>query len=315
MSPSSAFLLAVLGAATLPAPAAIDVRDVQVPAPLLRRTANPELSGLVWAPTLERYLVLSDDTGLEKAGTHHAPWVLTMTAAGVLDPEPLAIAGVKELNDAEAITAGPDGTFFLITSHSRNRKGKLKAARCQALHLALEGRGLKVIGRLPLADAKPSVAELAGAARGAEIDIEGVAYHQGALYLGLKEPLREGGRAVILRIADPVGAAKRGKVEANAFTRWAEIPLSAGAGKAAAGISDLLFLADGSLVVLANSPTGADGGGSIWHLRKPGEAPTLLQHTSGLKPEGVALAPDGSLTVVFDRGQEVPQWLRLALPR
>ena len=36
---------------------------IGVPEALLTRTTMPEPSGIVWSPTLQRYLIVSDDTG------------------------------------------------------------------------------------------------------------------------------------------------------------------------------------------------------------------------------------------------------------
>lgn len=54
------------------------------------------------------------------------------------------------------------------------------------------------------------------------------------------------------------------------------------------------------------------GGGALWLL--DGEKTTRLRHFDGLKPEGVTLAPDGSLVVVFDEGAAPPKWLRMPAP-
>jgi hypothetical protein len=85
------------------------------------------------------------------------------------------------------------------------------------------------------------------------------------------------------------------------------------------GISDLTFLADGSLVMTANAPKGGpkDHGGAVWLARAPvGKvAPVLLHRFPDLKPEGITLSARGhSLVVVFDRDREPPKWTEIALP-
>src|SRR5579859_5915668 len=111
-----------------------DARPIRVPEALRARTCNPEPSAIVWCAPLDRYLVVSDDTGRRELGTYHAPFVLAMSEAGVLDDEPVPIVGIDRLNDPEAASPGPDGTLFLATSHSRNRRGKTKRERRQLLH-------------------------------------------------------------------------------------------------------------------------------------------------------------------------------------
>jgi hypothetical protein len=300
-----------------------------VPPELARRTSNPEPSGIVWCPPLERYLVVSDDTGHKGEGTNHAPWVLTMTANGRFDAQPLPILGLPRLNDAEALTTGPDGTYFLATSHSPRRSGKDAGAdRSLVLHLAAARQGLRVLGRFSLTgahgDGQAALLTAAGLDPAGRLDIEAIAYHDGALYVGFKSPLASNGAAVIVRVADPVGVARAERLPPGAVSRWAEVELRVddGGRRVAQGISDMTFLPDGSLALLSNTPKGKEksggGGGALWRLKNPGAKGAraeLLKHFDHLKPEGVTLAADGkSLVVVLDHDQQQPLWARWPLP-
>lgn len=297
---------------------------VEVPAELLARTSMPELSGVAWSERLARYLVISDDTGDRAQGTSHAPWLFTMSRAGALDRAPLVIAGLERLNDAEAICAGPDGTFFLATSHSLDKKGRAKGERRRLLQLRLlpePERALHVTGALDLS----ALMEDPQVAPAGRVDIEAMAFRDGALYLGLKAPLTAAGAAQIVRVRGVAAALRQGAVAPDAIERFAEVPLQVpalpggpGAPMVAQGISDMGFLPDGSLVLLANSPKHLppDGGGALWWLRTATGAPRLLRRFPGLKPEGVTLSPDGkALVIVFDRDRQPPQWLLQPLPR
>lgn len=96
--------------------------------PALRARTRFEPSGLTWSPRLDRFVLVSDDTGL--AGeTEHVPWLFTMDVRGVVDPEPLVVAGIDGVSDLEAIAPAPDGGLYLLASQSRSRKGKRPAAR------------------------------------------------------------------------------------------------------------------------------------------------------------------------------------------
>lgn len=318
MSAASVSLLAALlvaDVAAAPVP-----REVIVPPALVRVTAAPELSGLVWSSALARYLVVTDDAGLRALGTSHAPWVLALDATGRLDDTPIPISGVGELDDPEAICAGPDGAFYVVTSHAPNREGRTPRARRQLLALEVQGRGLAVRGRLDLTaiEGDRSLLELAGLDRKGRLDVEGLAFREGALYVGLKSPLAASGGAVILRLMEADAAFRAGRIRAAALTRWAELPLclETPAGRTCQGIADLLFLDDGALLIAANTPKGApsDGGGAVWRLDPGAARPRLVRRFPGLKPEGLSLAPGGkSVVVVFDRGQEQsPLWMELA---
>lgn len=294
-----------------PAPA-----PMTVPAALLARTSMPEPSGIVWSAPLNRYILVSDDTGDKQQGTNHAPWLFTMSRDGVLDEAPLPISGLEKLNDAEALCAGPGGTYFLATSHSANKKGKDKPERRRLFHLSLSGRTLTILGSLDLAGA---IVE-SGLLPSTSVDIEALAYASsgGQLYVGLKAPQNAQGAAYILRVRDVSAAMKAGSLSAASIERFAEVPLLAAtaAGPVVQGISDMSFLPDGALALLANSPKGLapDGGGALYVLRA-GSAPRLVRRFIGLKPEGVTLTDDGkSLLLVFDNDRRPPLFLRQPMP-
>ena len=291
--------------------------SMEVPDALRQQNERIEASGIVWATTLQRYLIVSDDTGI---GDHkHRPWIFAMNRQGVLDATPITIRGIDELNDAEAICAGPDGTFFLTTSHSLNQKGRARPARRMLLQLGLEGRALRVLGQLDLTatQERGGLLGLAGLDPGGSLDIEAITYREGALLVGLKAPLTTQGGAVILRLDRPVEVLRAGRIPAGSLSRFLESTLEAtrSHGIVRRGISDLVGLPDGSLVLVANSPKGmpGDGGGAMYRLR--GSAAVLVREFPGLKPEGVTLAEDGKgLVLVFDTDLHRPLWTRVALP-
>ncbi len=55
------------------------------------RVSRFEPSGLVWVSSLDRYIVVSDETGVDRA----RPWLFTMSRRGVIDPEPLVIEVIE----------------------------------------------------------------------------------------------------------------------------------------------------------------------------------------------------------------------------
>jgi hypothetical protein len=295
-------------------------QKVTVPASLKARSATIEPSGIAWAKALDRYLVVSDDTG--DSGNHHQPWVLAMTRAGAFDEAPIPIEGLTELNDAESITAGPDGLFFLSTSHSLNKRGHESAARQMLLLLELAGRTLRVAGRVDLKTARAAdgrgLLEIAGLPADGRLDIEAITFREGSLLIGLKSPLTAKNDAVVLRLASPVAALRAGKLAPGAVTRQWDVTLAVTDKRIPQGIADLATLPDGSLAIAANAPKGgaADGGGALYHfVPGAGTAPRLLRHFSGLRPEGVTVSADGKeLLVVFDQNDDPPMWMTWPLP-
>jgi multidrug resistance efflux pump len=292
--------------------------------PALSQRSRFEPSGLLTRAGESRYLVVSDDTGRD--GDEGTPWLFAMSAAGVVEPEPVPVSGVAELNDIEGITAGDAGEIYLLSSQSYSKKGKRKASRTALLRLRPEGRGFRVDGEVHLAemlDAAPARAASLGLTDGTRaLDIEGLAFRQGALYLGLKAPLDPQGNAMIWRVGAPASLfsadkASPRRLDDASFALWgrARVDVDVAGQTTPGGISDLLFLADGSLA-LTSTPSTADGAaGALWRVDRPeggALSPRLLQRFPGLKPEGIApsLSP-GKLMVVFDTGSAAPLFQEL----
>jgi len=304
-------------------PAMPPLREVIVPPALRAVTSNPEFSGIAWCPPMKRYLVVTDDSGFHDKPSDHAPMLVALSEAGVLDETPVPIVGVKKLNDPESLCPGPGGTFFLVTSHSLNKKDESHKSRRQLLHLAVEKRSLRVLGALDLSEADngKSLLETAGLPKDGRLDIEAITYRDHALFIGLKSPLTADGRAVVLRLANPEKNLKQGKYPASNLAVFATYPLcvDVDGNKVCEGVSDLLFLHDGSLAVTANAPKGGpkDKGGSLWRIPAPIKTatPELLYRFPGFKPEGVAYTPDQKeLIIVFDTDQETPRFTRVPRP-
>jgi len=299
------------------------VRTIAVPADLASVTSNPEPSGIVWSASLRRYLVVTDDSGLRRTGTNHSPLLLGLNQDGSFDKAPIPIVGVKAINDPESICAGPDGTFFLVTSHSPNHDNRTKAERRQLLQLK-EAKGvLHVLAGMDLTKVKgaESLLALAGLPSDGRLDIEAITYRNDALFIGFKSPLTPTGEAVILRISNPLAVLRVGKLDAGSVQRFLAVPLCVDVkgDRVCQGISDMTFLPDGSLVLSANAPKGGpkDHGGALWHLQTPvgKRPPVLINRFSRLKPEGVTLSASGrSLLVVFDCDTQTPKWTEIPLP-
>lgn len=306
-------------------PPPADAPLMVVPAPL-KRQSRLEPSGLLWVDSLDRYLMVSDDTGT-KAAHDHAPWLFTMDRHGHVDANPRILKGIESVNDLEAITSLTDGLFYILASQSHSRKGKRKKNRQVFLRVALAGTELRVVGVQHLASlldgAGPSFLAKLGIDSTAQLDIEGMTVRDGSLLIGLKEPLDAEGRAIIWKLDFPDRLFATGDIRTCGLSWWTSVAMEVKADGTSVkgGISELLTLPDGSLLIGATA-SGIDADtqdGALYLARTPTSNTMLarqLRAFPGLKPEGLALSPTpGRFTVVFDRGSRTPSWLELPWPR
>jgi hypothetical protein len=293
-----------------------------VPDALTARTRF-EPSAIAWSPARDRFIIASDDTGQGKT-SEHVPWLFTMDTTGRVDAEPLIVAGIPAFSDLEALTPGPDASFYLLASQSRSRKGKRPAARQLFAQIAVDASGARVLASTSLADQLDAAGNqfltTLGLTDTDDLDLEGLtSTRAGGLLFGVKQPVASDG-AAIWHLADPA-ALLAGNLAGAGLTRWGAVPLTVQAAGAPrpAGIADLLELADGTLLI-ASTASGADPttqDGALWLATgKDGLAsPRLLRTFPGLKPEGIALRHDGAaLVVVFDTSAAPGLWMELPWP-
>lgn len=300
-----------------PAPAA--PAALQVSGELLSRTRF-EPSGLVWVAALDRYVVVSDDTGTTEKDDH-APWLFTMSSTGAIDPQPLVVTGLADLNDLESIATDGAGGLWLLSSQSQSKKGKRPENRRRLVHVVFTKAGEAKVDKyadlVGLIDAAPPATRAAlGVLDTTSLDIEGMAYKDGALYFGLKSPVDTAGRALIWRTAAP-DRLLAGDLAGAKLELWSRVRLTVEADgrKVPAGIADMVFW-DSDTLILAVTASGADNkaeAGALYVARATAGdlAPVHVRTFPGLKPEGIARGPKDTLAVVFDRGTDAAQWVQL----
>jgi hypothetical protein len=299
-------------------------KDMMVP-DRLRSLSRLEPSGLVWIDSLSRYLMVSDDTGF-KGSNNHAPWLFAMDADGRLDPEPLKIQGLESVNDLESITAQDNGLIYILASQSFSRKGKRKKNRQLFARLVNEGGSFRADGAVHFASlldrSSDEFRQGLGINDTSQLDIEGMTTRNGSILMGLKAPLDSKGRAIIWKMDFPERLFGSGDIESCGLTHWTSVQLKVKADGASVpgGISELLALPDGTLLIGATA-SGIDAesqDGAIYFSKAPTVGTTYARRVNefgGLKPEGLALSPrTGRYAVVFDRGSELPSWLELPWP-
>jgi multidrug resistance efflux pump len=291
--------------------------------PALLGTSRFEPSGLAWDPAHHRFIVVSDDTGHDGKGEHE-PLLFSMDDAGVVSAEPIRVAGLNQLNDAESIARTRSGAWFVLSSQSQSKKGKRSRARTTFAELEADGAGFRAKTHTSLWEALQGLSDEQWSAlgvpkgRSAELDIEGMTANGDELLLGLKSPLADGGRAIVWRLRDPSALAAGKSAAEVGLELWATVTLAVPVGETevAAGISELLTTPAGTLWIAATPSleSGAEDGGALYRmsLQAPVSSPERVRTFPGLKPEGLGLAPSaGAVTVVFDRGAAAGLWVQV----
>jgi len=287
----------------------------------LRKASRFEPSGVVWVPEMNRYLIVSDDTGIKDQKSDHAPWVFTMNNEGVVDAVPLRLTGINEVNDLEAIASAGHNSYYFCSSQNISKQGKRPKNREFLIKVKRESSGLKVLDKinlLSLIENSCSSAELAqlGLIR-KEIDgrpvlnIEGMVRHGNALYFGLKEPALNG-HAILLKLKDVDALFNYHRLSPGQLTLAGEVNLGSFKGKNAT-FSDLYMDPEGELWALSTiaDVEFSDQMGTlhrIKHFSDGNPEAEMVIRFPEMKPEGVCLNPSGGLLIVMDRDDQTPMF-------
>lgn len=283
-------------------------RPMGVPAELKARSRF-EPSGVVWLADIERYLVVSDDTGF-KDRDNHAPWVFFMDRAGQVEPEPVTVKGLESVNDLEAVTLADRDILYLVTSQSVNRSGNRPAARQLLVRVKRTGRRLEAVGSVQLL---PRWKEVLKGGEQEALDVEGIAWRDDTLYFGLKQPLGPDG-ALIWKMKRVDALFTAAAVRPGTLSLHAAVDLGSFQGRRA-GFSELAFGPDGGLYALSTIPgaVGSEQEGAFLRLG-PGRDNRMdarvLARFQGLKPEGLCATGRDGFLIVFDTGEDTPLFLK-----
>jgi len=309
-----AVLVTEISRGAIAAATATKTQEAQVPA-ALTSLSRLEVSGAVWWPARDRFLVVSDDTGHKKQGKH-APWLFTVSKEGIFDPDPVLIEGVDKVSDLESVTVSPSGDLYLLTSQSRNKRGRRPVHRQWFLRAKMDAAGIRVTGKIALASALEShfdLEERAALGLTDQLDIEGMAWHDGGLLLGLKAPVAEGIKARVWRLSKPDALFDgRGLGPAGAgLTTFGLFHLPTGPGDAPGGVSDLRV--EGKTLYILSTLADGPAAGAAWRVDLDSEhmKPKLMTRWPGLKPEAISRSKAGPLIVFFDLGKRTPRLTRI----
>ncbi|MCU0644645.1 MAG: efflux RND transporter periplasmic adaptor subunit, partial [bacterium] len=291
---------------------------MEVPDRLWQQTRF-EPSGVAWLPDLGKYLIVSDDTGIQDAPNDHAAYLFLMDENGKVDAAPAPLIGINAVNDLEAIAPAGDEIFYLVSSQNISKKNKRPGSRELIIKIKGDGDKLVVQGQVEflsllirsfnLSELKTLGLEKFEADGQPVLNIEGAAFHDNALYLGLKKPISEKG-AIIWKLEEVDDIFNAQKLAPNQLSVYGYVQLGQNKNKPA-GISDLLFDQNGRLWALS---TIADAGnddqlGGLHRIDRFADGrleATRIFSFPNLKPEGICLHGTERFLVVFDKDNENP---------
>jgi len=210
-----------------------------------------------------------------------------------------------EWDDMEDLSAVDDHRFFAMTSHSRTKKGKLKEERGQLMLISKEKKYFQVeqswsLRERILSALENSVGdaidlETTEAASPDEggLNVEGLSYHEGHLYLGLRSPLTDKGEALVLTINN-----------ADALLTG-EDPKFGDVIKLALGKNGIRGMTSRGkdLVVIAGASDDSDSTFGLYEWTpgtKDAETFPLIEFKALIRPEAVVAEKDGFYTFVQD---------------
>ncbi len=282
----------------------------------LKAASNFEPSGLWWIDKEKKFLVVSDDTG--RGRLSNRPVLFLMDETGNVDDRMVEISGIEEVRDLEGITGDDKGRVYLMCSQVSGSSGRKKASRELLIRGRYEKRSLVDVKKVHFLSVLEealnrdrAMAEELGIDDVGELNVEGIAWHRGKLYLGLDSPLDDKGRSLIWVLKDPDALFSGQSLDASTLQLWARVHLSSFGKKQKDGIGDMLFTGEGDLILLS----GRIEGGKVWRVQAPSGGmlePRQLKSFRNLNPEGCSLTSGGDrLFIVFDQGKEEPRWYHM----
>ncbi len=213
-------------------------------------------------------------------------------------------------DDMEALASFDNKNFFAVTSHSRTKKGLRKAEREKLILMTKNANQISILKSWTLRDL---VVQFLEKSLGDELDIksvkssgpndgglniEGMAYWRGVLYLGLRSPLTRDGKAIILSLTNVAEMLKGANPSIGEV-----LPVDL-EGRGIRGLDSNLL----GILILSGSQNDVSETFGLFQYIPEGnrvEFLTLKGFESLLRPEGVVTHSNGIMTFVQDF--EAPQ--------
>ena len=285
----------------------------------LNKQSRFEPSGIVWQKDIGKYLIVSDDTGIKNTSNDHTAIAFLMDENGNVDKNPVKIGDLKEVNDLEAIASSGDNILYFISSQNISKKNKRPHSRELFIKIKREGEKYTVLSEvnfLTVLLKSYSRSELINLGLKKYdkdgkplINIEGAAFQDGALYLGLKEPSSKKG-AIIWKLDDIDDLFQTHQLKSRQLSMCGIVQLNDD-NTLSSGISDLTFDKNGVLWALSTIPHADEaeqiGGLHQINFLANGQIKATQKLTfPELKPEGISSDKKGRLIIVFDNDNKTP---------
>lgn len=268
---------------------------ISFPKNLEKQLKSFEPSAVVYLPEAGNFLLASDETTKD-----HLPILFRMDASGKVDRVPVLFSGLDSITDIESMSA-EDGYIYILSSQSRNKKGKvlrdrnllLKGKLTERLEVeqSLELRPLLVAALQASSD--PKLAPLRDQFEDS-VEIEGSAVRNGRLFVTLKDPQPSVGEGLLLDLGS-LSSIFAGSLSPKSIRVVAQLDFGR-----EQKISDFIFRGEEILL----STTGDQGGGALWRYSPGNQQLRELDRFEWQRPEGLALFGESQLMVVFDQNAD-----------
>ncbi|MEZ4525591.1 MAG: hypothetical protein R2941_06690 [Desulfobacterales bacterium] len=280
----------------------VDIRKSK----LMGNIPEIEASGLIYLPDLHQFLLISDET------ENREPVLYLMDSDGMVRDK-TTVKGMKEMDDMEAICTDENGNIYIASSQTRKKNGQLPDHRKLFVQIRRNGTEFEAQQQILLYDLLMEAAKKSAGSdwaewiKSGEMEIEGMFWHQNALYAGCKNPLNKN-RAVILRISEMEKVLQEKRIVPDNVQIWRELDLPDEISGKAMCISDLYLYQD-RLYVLScgkNDRKKSIRTGALRVYDAEGKQ-IYIRYFKNLNPEGICFdAERRKLVLTFDEGGKHP---------
>ena len=263
-----------------------------------------EASGILWLPSLSRYLLISDEKYRDQ------PSVFMMDEDGIIS-SPLFPSSQENrlVDDLESIST--DGHYiYMLSSLSHNSKDKLKKKRKRIIRFKYQNEQVTKLQKINLYRVLRSIKDtqkdtklsifLQHAFDDHSLDIESHFIENNNLYLGFKTPLTHNGESLIIKLTD-VEALFSGETPFAEI--WQTIRFNSIKQEEPMYLSDMISV-NGQLLLLSVLDTD-EKYSALWQYHPETQLLKNLQQFPDLQAEGITYRHDKAvLTIVFDDGKK-----------